>query len=251
MLSGIWFTFLYQPVLNALFWIYAHVANQNLGWSVIWLTIFLRVLLLPLSIISEHNVTKQQKIDEEIARLKMVYKNDSIAQKEEIRKMLKKHYVSPWARVIVLVVQVVVFFLLYQVFVWGISGDKVIRILYPWVEFPGVINTHFYGFDIGKHHDYIWSGIVALYVFLSILIEQRSRKTKTESSDAVFLILFPAFMFFFLWFLPMVKALFILTTLIFSDIVKMISKVIFAPNKAHGHGHDDHGGHGGGHDEHH
>ncbi len=242
MLSGIWYTFLYQPVFNALFWIYAHVAGQNLGWAVIWLTVFLRLVLLPLSIISEHNNTKQQKIDEEIARLKGVYKNDSITQKEEIRRMLKKHYVSPWARVIVLLVQVLVFFLLYQVFVRGISGEKVIKILYSFVEFPGVINTSFYGFDIGLHHDYVWSGIVAGYVFISILLEQRTKKTKTESADAVYLILFPTFIFFFLWFLPMVKALFILTTLVFSDIVKLVSKVIFAPKKE-AHGHDDHGGH--------
>jgi hypothetical protein len=149
-LSGIWFSIFYQPVFNALFWIYNNVAGQNLGWAVVWLTVFLRLVLLPLTLISEHNGTKQLKITEEIARLKAVYKNDSVAHKEEVRKLLRKNYVSPWARVTVLLVQVVVFLLLYQVFVRGISGDKVIKILYSWVEYPGVINTHFYGFDIGS-----------------------------------------------------------------------------------------------------
>lgn len=242
-LSGIWFSIFYQPVFNALFWIYNNVAGQNLGWAVVWLTVFLRLVLLPLTLISEHNGTKQLKITEEIARLKAVYKNDSVAHKEEVRKLLRKNYVSPWARVTVLLVQVVVFLLLYQVFVRGISGDKVIKILYSWVEYPGVINTHFYGFDIGKRYDYVWSGIAAVYVFVSILFESRLKGKKQQGSDAVFLILFPLFIFFFLWFLPMVKALFILTTFVFSDIMSVLGKMLFAPKKDKGHGHDDHGGH--------
>ncbi len=240
MLSGFLFTFFYQPVFNALFWTYTHVANQNLGWAVIWLTLFLRLALLPLSIISEHNSTKQQKINEDITKLKAVYKNDSVAHKDEVRKLLRKNYVSPWARVVVLMVQVVVFLLLYEVFVHGISGDKVIKILYSFVEYPGVINTKFYGFNIGAKYDYVWSGIVAAYVFVSILLESRLKKGKTESSDAIYLILFPTFIFFFLWFLPMVKALFILTTLIFSDIVKVLGKMLFAPKKAKTPGQDAH-----------
>ncbi len=226
MLGEIWFTYLYQPLFNALIWIYTFIAGQNLGWAVVWLTIFLRLLLLPLTIISERNAIREDKVEAEAAKIAEAYKHDKVAQKEEIRKLMKKNKVSPWAKVFSLAIQFLVLILLYQVFVRGITGEKVVKILYPSIDFPGAINIIFYGFNIGKTHDWIWSGVVAVYLFVSILIENGSGK-KMDKSKASFAIIFPLFTFFALWFLPMVKALFILTSMIFSDIIKLFRTVFF------------------------
>lgn len=137
--------------------------------------------------------------------------------------------VSPWAKVMALGLQLLVLILLYQVFIRGINGDRVIKLLYPWIDFPGKINTDFYGFNIGKVHDSLWSGIAALYLFLSILISERGHKR--DRSKTTFLFLFPLFTFGALWLLPMVKSLFILTTMIFSDTITIIRKVIFPEKK--------------------
>ncbi len=240
MLSQLWFTFLYQPLFNALFYIYNTIAGENLGWAVVWLTIFLRIVLLPLSIISESSSQRHAKLVEEAKATVAGYSHDPIEQKNEFRRIMRKNNVSPWAKVLTLAIQVVVFFLLYQVFVQGISGEKIIKILYPWIDFPGTINKYFYGFDIGRIHDSVWAGIVAVYVLVSTLVEHGVKK-KWEQEDFFFLILFPLFIFTFLWWLPMVKSLFILTTLVFSDIVSFIGKAFFGPKKdAHGGGHGGH-----------
>jgi len=230
MFSYIWSTFLYQPLFNILIWLYTNVAGHNLGWAVVWLTIFLRLALLPLTIISERAVIRQEKVEKEAAEAAKAFKNDPVAQHEEIRKIMKKNRVSPWAKAVTLGVQLLVLILLYQVFIRGIYGDRVIKLLYPWVEFPGKLNTDFYGFNVGKVHDNIWAGICALYLFISIYISDRKSK-QWDASKVTFLFLFPAFTFTALWILPMVKSLFILTTMMFSDTVSLLRRIFFSPKK--------------------
>jgi YidC/Oxa1 family membrane protein insertase len=230
MLSYFWSTFLYQPLFNALIWIYLNIAERNLGWAVIWLTIFLRIILLPLTIISERDAAKQKNVEEEARHAAKAFKNDTVAQKEEIRKIMKKNRVSPWAKVMSLGLQLLVFILLYQVFIRGITGDRVIKILYSWIDFPGKINTDFYGFNIGNSRDTFWAGITALYLFISIFLSEGFGRKK-DRPKATFLFLFPLFTFLALWFLPMVKSLFILTTMIFSDTITIIRRIIFPEKK--------------------
>jgi YidC/Oxa1 family membrane protein insertase len=232
MIGQLWFVVLYQPVFNALIWIYTNIAGYNLGWAVVWLTIFLRILLLPLTFISEKNVDKDKQLEDDVKKVALHYKNDPIAQKEQVRKLMKKHRASPWAKVLMLGIQALVFILLYQVFIHGISGEKIIKNLYSFVNYPGKINTSFYGFQIGHLHDTLWAGITAGYLFLSILIRNLIKRSAGFKADVYFLIFFPVFTFVLLWFLPMVKSLFILTTMIFSDIVTVILGALISPKKA-------------------
>ncbi|MBI5729011.1 MAG: YidC/Oxa1 family membrane protein insertase [Candidatus Magasanikbacteria bacterium] len=230
MLSTLWFAVLYQPLFNTLIWIYSNVANENLGWAVIWLTIFLRILLLPLSIISEYNEVRHQQVVDEAGKVLQSYKNDRVAQKEVARQIMKKYHMSPWAKVLSLIIQLLVLILLYQVFIRGITGDKVIKILYSFIDFPGKINTNFYGFEIGRVHDWLWAGIASVYLFVSIFLESRGRKV-WERSEMYYLLFFPLFTFIVLWYLPMVKSLFILTTMIFSDTITLVRHIVFPDKK--------------------
>lgn len=229
MFTLIWYTFLYQPLFNALIWVYTNLAGENLGWAVVWLTILLRVLLLPLTIISEMTAARREKAIEEAKKAMVAFKNDRVAQKEAARNVMKKYHISPWAKVMTLGIQFLVLLLLYQVFLQGITGDKVIKTLYPSMDFPGRINTSFFGFEIGAEHDYLWAGVAAGYLMLSTLISSRG-KHDWEKSDMYFVIFFPLVTFLVLWYLPMVKSLFILTTMIFSDTIKL-SRGLFSQKK--------------------
>jgi len=224
MFEQIWFTFLYQPLFNALILIYNSIAGQNLGWAVIWLTIFLRIFLLPLSIISEKRNIKKEKVEEQARKSAEAFRGDSIAMKEEFRKIVKKNKISPWAKVAVLLIQVLVFVLLYEVFIQGINGARVIKVLYSAVDYPGNINLNFYGFNVGNTHVVFWAFLAAAYLMLAIFFEH-GLKNKWLPSEAAFLILFPLFTFLLLWYLPMVKSLFILTTMMFSTILALFGKL--------------------------
>lgn len=229
-LGAIWYSFLYQPLFNALIWIYVNVAGFNLGWAVVWLTIFLRILLLPLSIISVLAASRRHKAVDEAKKAMVAYKSDRVAQQVAARKIMRKYHISPWAAVLNLGIQILVLILLYQVFLQGITQDRVSKTLYQNViDYPGPINIIFYGFDVGYRHDYLWAGIATLYLIVSTIVSSRHQKSWTKS-DLYFLIFFPLFTYLFLWYLPMVKSLFILTTMMFSDIIKLIYWM-FSPKK--------------------
>jgi len=229
-MPDIWFNYLYQPLLNVLVWIYNNLAGQNMGWSVVILTVFLRIALLPFSIISQRDILRQKKIKEEAARAADVFKNDSVARNEEFRKIMKANKISPWAKVVVLGIQLLVLILLYQVFISGIFGERLVKVLYPSIGFPGAINNDFFGFNIGEPHSLFWAGLVAVYLMVANLIEKIGSK-QWERSEAVFFILFPLFVFVVLWLLPIAKALFILTSMIFSDILTLGRLALIQPEK--------------------
>lgn len=231
MFAIIWNDFLYQPLFNLLIWLYNNWTDQSLGWAIVYLTIILRVVLLPFTIVTERDKAKNAELGEELERLEKDYKNDQILKNEEIRRVLKKRKVRPWAKAVVLGIQALVLVLLYQVFLRGITGEKVLKALYSSVDFPGVINTIFYGFDLGTRHDILWAGIVGFWLLVEIYFDYRKRKIGLKKADLVYFLLFPAFVFMLLWWLPMVKSLFILTSLVFSAIVGGLIRMAFRPKK--------------------
>lgn len=230
MLEIIWHDFLYQPVFNLLIWIYNNWTDTNLGWAVVYLTVILRLVLLPFTVVTEKNQATNENLDLEIEKLAKDFRNDPVKQKEEVRKLIKKKKITPWTKAFVLGIQILVLVLLYQVFLRGITGEKVIKILYPAINFPGKINTVFYGFELGAVHDFIWPGIVALFLLVEIYFGYRKHRSISKA-DLAYFILFPAFTFLALWILPMVKSLFILTSLIFSAIIHQFFRLLFRSKK--------------------
>lgn len=227
MLGLIWHDYLYQPLFNALIWIYNNWANQNLGWAVVYLTIILRFILLPFTLVTEKNRRQEEELVKEVRRIDKEFHNDTLLKKEEVRRILKQKRVRPWSKLVSLGVQILVLVLLYQVFLRGITGDKILKILYSWMDFPGKINTDFYGFDLGQTHDIVWPGIVAIFLLAEIYFDYRKKKLVLSKADLAYFLLFPAFSFFVLWLLPMVKSLFILTSCVFSVIIHQFSGLIF------------------------
>ena len=231
MILEFWQTFLYQPLFNVLIWIYANLTDQNLGWAIVYLTILLRLVLLPLTIKSERNKSKNTLVAKEIIQLDKDFAKDHVLKKEEIRKVLKKHKISPWSKAVVLGIQGLVLVLLYQVFLRGITGKQIVEILYPVIEFPGQINTDFYGTALGDPYNVYWSGLVMAVLMIEIYFDFRKRKSGLAKSDLTYFFLFPGFVFLFLYILPVVKALFILTSILVSIVIHNISKVFLKPEE--------------------
>lgn len=229
MLEIIWNDFLYRPLFNGLIWIYNNWTDQNLGWAVVYLTLILRTAMLPITIIGERNKAKNRDLADELRKIEKEYHKDPIQKKQEFRKRIKQRKIKPWTSVFSLGIQLLVLVLLYQVFWHGITGEKIIKMLYDFVNFPGSINIDFYGFDLGASHDIIWAGFVGLFLLIEIYLDYKKRKPKLSQADLFYFLLFPAFSALILWILPMVKSLFILTSLIFSLVVRQFTKLMFKP----------------------
>ncbi len=217
MLTSLWYTFLYQPTFNALIWLYNHGTDENLGVAIILLTLIIRVALLPFSVFEILARKRNQKMAEEIAAIQKSYKNDPIMMKEEVRRHLRKRRITPWARFVVLGVQLLFLLLLYQVFMQGVSGERVLATLYPFVSVPGTINTVFLGYDISQRYNIVWPGIIFAWLFIEIYWGyHKNKQIKADVSDVTYLFLFPFFVFFLLYMLPIVKSLFVLTSMAIS-----------------------------------
>jgi len=234
MFETIWNNLLFQPMFNVLIWLYENWAHSNLGWAVVYLTIGLRVLLLPLTIINEKNKLKNLELVDEMKRIDKEFHDDPVLKKQEARRILKHRKMSPWAKVASLGVQALVLVLLYQVFLRGITGEKLIKFLYDWVDFPGSINIMFFGFDLGATRDTIWAGGVGLFLLIEIYWDYRKQKDNImlTKRDLAYFIFFPLVSFMILWLLPMVKSLFVLTSLTFSVIIGWFMKLSSKPKKS-------------------
>lgn len=227
-----WNDYLYRPLLNILIWLYNNWAGQNLGWAVVILTVALRVILLPFSIINERNAVRYERLHERMAGLEKAFKNDPVQLKEEVRKVMHQYRVSPWAKTVVLAVLGLVLVLLYQVFLGGMAPVAIARSLYAWNDPPGVVDTMFFGFDIAAR-SLLWSGAAGFWVFLDLYWTQRKQKEPASKGEVMYIIFFPLFVFVLLWWLPMVKSLFILTTMAFSVSITLLRKAfVGSPHKS-------------------
>ena len=219
MFHEFWVKYLFQPLYNLLIYLYWNDFSYfNLGIAVIYLTIILRVILLPLSIISERSKAFYDDLSRKIKEIYTDFANDPVKAKNEVRKLLRKNQIRPWAKVIVLGVQLLVLIVLYQVFLGGIGGVDKYHLLYPFVTEPEFINVNFLIFDISKH-SVILSGLVGVVLFLEIAVSQASRSEFLTRRDVLYRFFFPLFVFALLVILPAVKALFILTSILFSIII--------------------------------
>ncbi|MFB6182195.1 MAG: YidC/Oxa1 family membrane protein insertase [Candidatus Magasanikbacteria bacterium] len=229
-LIELWNQFLFEPTFNVLIWIYNNWAGSNLGWSVILLTFLLRLVLLPLTIINKRNKAKNEGLKQEIEQIKKDFKDDPVLQKQKIRETLKEKKVRPWAKVASLALQGLVLVLLYQVFLYGIKGNRITEFLYPPVAFPGAINTIFFGIDLAATGTLVLPGIVGLWLLYDVYTDTKG-SNELQKKDLWYVVAFPAVTFAILWYLPAVKALFILASILFSVVASQIIEPFFVPNQ--------------------
>lgn len=142
MLSNIWDTVLYGPLLNALAFLVSVVPGGDVGIAVILLTLFVKTALFPLSQRSIENQIKMNLIAPELKKIK-----DSGVSKEEQAKqtfeLYKQHKTNPFSGCLLVLIQIPIIFALYYVFLKGINIES--GLLYSFIKTPEHINMVFLG----------------------------------------------------------------------------------------------------------
>lgn len=218
---------MYTPLLNLLIYLYNTIAAGSLGMAVVWLTVIIRLVLLPISIVAEGSALAYDRLQIKIRSIEKESRTDPVLQKERIRELLKKNRVNPWVKAAVLGLQLLVLILLYQVFLGGINAK--LDSLYSFVVRPDTVNTVFFGYELGKRNMW-WALAAGVYLLVEIVLSTR-RHAHVERSDLTYIIVFPLFTFLILWWLPMAKSVFILTSMIFSTFLVAIRMAIFKATK--------------------
>ncbi len=146
-MGNFFFVLLYQPIYNALVFVYSLAPWGGLGLSIIVMTIVVKSLVLPLTYKSMKAQKELQEIQPKIAEIKEKYKDDKETLAKELMGVYKVHNVNPFASCLPTVIQLVVFIALYQALAAGIHTVDP-SILYSFVQNPGTMSPIFFGIDL-------------------------------------------------------------------------------------------------------
>ncbi|MBQ7949623.1 MAG: membrane protein insertase YidC [Alphaproteobacteria bacterium] len=107
-----WFGFLARPML----W-FLNVLNSlvmNYGLAIILMTLFLRLLMWPLTRKSYTSMIAMQKMQPELQRIQKLYANDKARLQMEMLKVYQTHKTSPMSGCLPMLIQIPIFFALYK-----------------------------------------------------------------------------------------------------------------------------------------
>lgn len=168
--------FLTTPILNLLVAYYKILESISapgaLGLAIILMTITIRMALWPLTSAQLKSAQKMASLKPHLDRIKADHGHDKVRHQQEITKLYKEHGVNPLAGCLPLLLQLPVFFALYNVLLKIVEFDKedfLINInskLYqPVPHLDTIPDTSFIGFNISaKPSDFQQAGFLILLV---------------------------------------------------------------------------------------
>ena len=171
-----------KPIFAAMKYIHSVVGNW--GWSIILLTIGIKILLYPLSAASLRSMAKMRSLQPKMERLKETYGDDRQKMSQELMGLYKKEKVNPAGGCFPMLLQMPVFLALY----WVLLESVEIRHS-PWI---------FWIDDLSAKDPYF---ILPLIMGASMLLMQKLQPMPTDPTQAMVMKIMPiAFTFFFMIF---------------------------------------------------
>jgi len=108
-----WFFFLTKPIFALLH--YLNIFIGNMGWSILMLTVILKIIVLPLAYKSYVSMAKMKELQPEMEKLKERTGDDKQAMQQGMMKLYKENKVNPAAGCLPILLQIPIFFSLYKV----------------------------------------------------------------------------------------------------------------------------------------
>src|SRR3989344_2802769 len=143
MISTIFHTILYQPLLNALVFITSYIPGADIGIAVIVLTLIVKFILLPLTHKQIVTQRKMKSVENELKGLREKHKGNKEEETKAMLALYKQHGINPFAGFALIFVQIPILLALFWVFTDGIPLKT--ELLYSFVHLPENINPLFLG----------------------------------------------------------------------------------------------------------
>ena len=171
--------FLINPILNILVIILKILQTvgmpQALGFSIILLTALVRFALWPLMSSQLKSTQTMAALKPHIQRIKDDHGHDKTRHQQELSKLYKEHGVNPLAGCLPLLLQLPVFFALYQVLFKIVDFNRADflesinqKIYFPLFHLEKVPDTTFLGFDLSAKPNQ-WQSIGVLILLIPII----------------------------------------------------------------------------------
>jgi len=111
------------PISKVLFWILdnVHKVLGNWGWSIIVLTLLVKIALMPIANKSYHSMAKMRAVAPRLQALKEEYGDDRMRMSQEMMRIYKEEKVNPMAGCLPVLLQMPIFLALYWVLVESVQ----------------------------------------------------------------------------------------------------------------------------------
>lgn len=192
-------TILINPILNLLIVFYgllsaAHIPG-SLGFSIIILTVIIRLALWPLTTAQLKSSKKMAELKPHLQKIKEVHGKDKVRHQQEVSKLYKEHGINPLSGCLPLVLQMPIFIALYQVLLKFVNltnldllagiNDRIYTGALKLAEVP---STHFFGLNLSaKPSDWATAGVylLAFPVITGVLQFLQSRMLVSDEKKPV------------------------------------------------------------------
>ena len=171
-----------QPI----FWLLEHIHSLlgNWGWSIIVLTILIKLAFFPLSAASYRSMAKMRTLAPKEQSLREQYGDDRQKMSQAMMEMYKKEKINPLGGCLPILVQMPVFLALYWVLLESVEMRQA-----PWM---------FWIHDLAVMDPYF---VLPIIMGASMFIQQTLNPTPPDPMQAKVMKMLPIiFTFFFLWF---------------------------------------------------
>lgn len=176
-------TIFLEPIFNALVLLYDLIGDM--GVAIVVLTIIVRMIIFPISLKSLKSQKALQSIQPKLNELKEKHKNDKQALAKATMELYKKEKVNPAASCLPLLIQLPIFFALYQA-TKDMSigfGNGGMDFLYGFVNNPGTVNSISLGMiDLAQKNLPIAVLAGLSQYWQARMLSQHKPKQKTEAS---------------------------------------------------------------------
>ncbi|HUV81413.1 MAG TPA: YidC/Oxa1 family membrane protein insertase [Patescibacteria group bacterium] len=224
-LISIFNVFLYQPLFNALVFLYQFLPGKDFGIAIISLTVVIRIALYPLMLKSIKSQKALSELQPRIQEIQQKYKNDKEQQAKETMALYRKEKINPFGGCFPLLIQLPILIALYRVFWRGMSPEAM-SYLYSFVSNPGEINPTFLGLINLAEPNLVLAFLAGICQFFQTKMMMSKNKKpagakdqKSQFADVMqkqMLYFFPFFTVFILWKLPSAIGLYWLIIALFS-----------------------------------
>lgn len=222
---------IYQPFLNILvlfYWILDQVTggNPDMGIAVIMLTILIRILLLPLSLMEDKGEKDRRDLVKRNLELEQLYATDPIMLRKEQKRLFRRNRGVVVGEMMSLFIQVMISLMLWKIFEQGLKGED-LHLIYsfmPEVQLP--FNLVFLGV-IDLTHTNFWINLLqSIMIFLVETVGILTSPYPPMKGEVVRMqLVLPVLSFIVFLGFPAGKKLFVITTLTISLILLLFKFV--------------------------
>lgn len=124
-----------QPIFNLLTWIYSVIPGGDFGVAVIIFTILIRFAMYPLVKKQLHQTRAMRKLQPELKKIKKSANGNRQIEATQMMALYKKHGVSPFRSIGILLLQLPIFIgLYYSIRIFTLQRDEIAQYTYGFLE---------------------------------------------------------------------------------------------------------------------